>query len=164
MYRTTTTAALLVTVAVSALAGCVTVQHTAAPGGPPDNAPSRPAAPRPDGSAQPRVVQAPAREALEMVGPSPHPEHTTPADPHRAAPPPAAPPAPPAAHRPPSPPAAAHHHPRPHPDHPRRPRVHVPNVPPPASKATDVCALGRKYGGWRKDSPEAVICEGTYGH
>jgi hypothetical protein len=28
----------------------------------------------------------------------------------------------------------------------------------------DVCALGRKYGGWRADSPEATICQGTYGH
>ncbi|WP_354670153.1 hypothetical protein [Streptomyces sp. S.PNR 29] len=28
---------------------------------------------------------------------------------------------------------------------------------------TDVCALGRKYGGWRADSPEATICRQTYG-
>jgi hypothetical protein len=28
----------------------------------------------------------------------------------------------------------------------------------------DVCALGKKYGGWRSDSPEAVICDRTYGH
>jgi hypothetical protein len=26
-----------------------------------------------------------------------------------------------------------------------------------------VCALGKQYGGWRKDSPEAVICERAYG-
>ncbi|MEU6251978.1 hypothetical protein [Streptomyces sp. NPDC047043] len=30
-------------------------------------------------------------------------------------------------------------------------------------KTADVCALGRQYGGWRADSPEAVICEQTYG-
>ncbi|MEU0457308.1 hypothetical protein ABZ322_30855, partial [Streptomyces sp. NPDC006129] len=28
---------------------------------------------------------------------------------------------------------------------------------------TDVCALGRRYGGWRADSPEATICQDTYG-
>jgi hypothetical protein len=28
---------------------------------------------------------------------------------------------------------------------------------------TDVCALGRTYGGWRADSPEATICRQTYG-
>ncbi|MFF0200106.1 hypothetical protein [Streptomyces sp. NPDC005017] len=28
---------------------------------------------------------------------------------------------------------------------------------------TDVCALGRKYGGWRADSPEARVCEQAYG-
>jgi hypothetical protein len=27
----------------------------------------------------------------------------------------------------------------------------------------DVCALGRKYGGWKADSPESVICKGAYG-
>jgi hypothetical protein len=30
-------------------------------------------------------------------------------------------------------------------------------------KNTDVCALGRKYGGWQADSPEAVICKQAYG-
>ncbi|MFI2426576.1 hypothetical protein ACH5A7_21185 [Streptomyces sp. NPDC018955] len=29
--------------------------------------------------------------------------------------------------------------------------------------APDVCALGRQYGGWRPDSPEATICEEAYG-
>ncbi|MGW4735428.1 hypothetical protein ACWEQC_40860, partial [Streptomyces shenzhenensis] len=60
MHRTTTAAALLVTVAVSALSGCVTVQHPPT-AGPPSAASARPSAPRPDGSAEPRVVQAPAR-------------------------------------------------------------------------------------------------------
>ncbi|WP_261398573.1 hypothetical protein, partial [Streptomyces misionensis] len=79
MHRTTTTAALLVTVAVSALSGCVTVRHTAAPGPPPGAVPSRQTAPRTDGSASPREVQAPAREALEMVGPSGKPDAREPA-------------------------------------------------------------------------------------
>ncbi|NKQ27809.1 hypothetical protein [Streptomyces galbus] len=30
-------------------------------------------------------------------------------------------------------------------------------------RSTDVCALGKRYGGWRADSPQAVICERTYG-
>ncbi|MFE1314580.1 hypothetical protein [Streptomyces sp. NPDC058755] len=157
MHRTTTTAALLVTVAVSALSGCVTVSRPATPAPPPDTAPSQPSAPRPDGRADPRVVQAPAREALEMVGPSKHrhPARST-AAPHRA------PTAPSATHRPSAPPA----HPRTHPraDHPRKPRADVPDVSQPASKAPDVCALGKQYGGWRRDSPEAVICEQTYSH
>ncbi|GAA3817177.1 hypothetical protein [Streptomyces chiangmaiensis] len=149
MHRTTTTAALLVTVAVSALSGCVTVQRPPAPDPPP--APSRPSAPRPDGSTEPRVVQAPAREALEMVQPSepPSPFHTTPS----SAPPPhpgAAPSRPPADPQP------------------RRtgPRTHV-QLPPAVSedlpRNADVCALGRRYGRWRADSPEAKICGSTYG-
>ncbi|MFI1768822.1 hypothetical protein ACH41H_43260 [Streptomyces sp. NPDC020800] len=171
MYRTTTTAALLVTVAVSALAGCVTVQRPPAPGPPPDGAASEPTAPRPEGSTRPRVVQAPVREALEMVGPSPRPGHTAPSAPHRAAPVAPTAPAPPAApptHRPPAPPADVPRHPRPQPERPGRPRADVPHsrphTPPPAGQGSDVCALGKAYGGWRKDSPESVICERTYGH
>lgn len=30
-------------------------------------------------------------------------------------------------------------------------------------KSADMCALGRTYGGWRADSPEAVICKQAYG-
>ncbi|MEU6279149.1 hypothetical protein [Streptomyces sp. NPDC047028] len=152
MHRTTTTAALLVTVAVSALTGCVTVQRPAAPAAAPDSAPVQPSAPRPDGSTEPRVVQAPAQEALEMVGP--HREQH--ASGHRAAP------GPPAARRPPAPPA----HPRPRPEHPehsRHTRVEVPHLPHPVPTGPDVCALGKKYGGWHPDSPEAVICKQAYG-
>jgi hypothetical protein len=36
-------------------------------------------------------------------------------------------------------------------------------VPRDLGKNADVCALGRKYGGWKPDSPEAVICKGAYG-
>lgn len=47
-----------------------------------------------------------------------------------------------------------------------RPAPHV-EVPPAVSDAfpkdTGVCALGRRYGGWKPDSPEATICRDTYG-
>lgn len=65
VHRTTTTATLLVTVAVSALSGCTTVPHPSAPT--PSTAPSRPSAPQPEGEAETQVVQAPAREALQLI-------------------------------------------------------------------------------------------------
>ncbi|NGO12134.1 hypothetical protein G5C60_32155, partial [Streptomyces sp. HC44] len=74
VHRTTTTATLLVTVAVSAVSGCVTVQHPPSPGVPAP--PGKPSASHADVRAEPHIVQAPAREALEHVGP-----------PHRPAPP-----------------------------------------------------------------------------
>ncbi|MFJ9567440.1 hypothetical protein ACIRQQ_46360 [Streptomyces fuscichromogenes] len=141
MHRTTTTAALLVTVAVSALAGCVTVQRPAA----------GTAVPRQDGRAEPRVVQAPAKEALEMVGP---PRRSAPAVPHA--------PAPPHPHRPPAAPRATapHHHPS-HRSHP--PQAGLPGLAHSVPKPPDVCALGRQYGGWAPNSPETRACEQTYG-
>ncbi|MFI2205205.1 hypothetical protein ACH47Z_31380 [Streptomyces sp. NPDC020192] len=156
MHRTTTTAALLVTVAVSALSGCVSVQRPATPAPPPDTAPTLPTAPRPDGSTEPRVVQAPAQQALEMVEPAEQSQPPTPmGSQHRAEAPPVVAP------RPPAPP---HHH-RAHPEHHhRRKHTDAPVVSNPVPKAPDVCALGRRYGGWREDSPEAEICEQTYGH
>ncbi|PKW06402.1 MULTISPECIES: hypothetical protein [unclassified Streptomyces] len=155
MHRSTTTAALLVSVAVTALSGCMTVERQAAPGPPPDTARAQQTAGRPDGSAEPRVVQAPAREALERVGPPRHPAHSAPRAPHPAA-------APPVARRAPAPPA-----PRPErrrADGHRHTGVDVPDLSHPAPQAPDVCALGRRYGGWRGDSPESVICERAYGH
>ncbi|MFE6549936.1 hypothetical protein ACFVHS_16315 [Streptomyces sp. NPDC057746] len=153
MHRTTTTAALLVTVAVSALTGCVTVQRPPASEPPPS--PTRPSAPRPDGSTDPRVVQAPAREALEMVEPS------EPPSPFRTAPNRAAPPAPGIA-----PPAARPHPPAGPQSWPTGPRGPV-RLPPTVSgqlpRNADVCALGRRYGGWRPDNPEARICRSAYG-
>ncbi|SEP87394.1 hypothetical protein SAMN04487983_100258 [Streptomyces sp. yr375] len=52
-----------------------------------------------------------------------------------------------------------------HPEPRRRtlPHVEIPDVEAEVRRNTDVCALGRKYGGWRGDSPEAVICEQAYG-
>ncbi|MEV6405527.1 MULTISPECIES: hypothetical protein [Streptomyces] len=159
VQRTTTTATLLVTVAVSALAGCVTVQHPPVPG--PAAAPAQPSVPRPDGRAETQVVQAPAQEALEMVGPDRGRESTASAPPRRAASPaPAG--QPPAAHS--RPQAPAHPGPaRPERHGAARPRVEIPDVKGEVRGHTDVCALGKKYGGWRAGSPEAVICEGTYG-
>ncbi|MGI5424429.1 hypothetical protein [Streptomyces sp. CA-179760] len=166
MHRTTTTATLLVTVAVSALSGCVKVQDPPVPG--PPATPSRPSAPRPEE----QVVQAPAREALELIEGSRRP--TPAASTSRPATRPAATPE---QGQPPSGTRDA----RPHPARPERqapaPRgrpqrppgglpdisesvrqdVHK-NVP----KNADVCALGTRYGGWRPDSPEATICRDTY--
>ncbi|WP_189817342.1 hypothetical protein [Streptomyces olivaceoviridis] len=152
MHRTTTTAALLVTVAVSALSGCVTVRDAAPTGSPPGSAPSRPTATRPNGSAEPRVVQAPAREALERTGPSGRPERSGPPARHRA------PAAPEVTHRPAAPPGP----PLPAPS--RRPHTPMPLPPPAVTRPPDVCALGRAYGGWRKDSPQARICAQAYDH
>lgn len=151
VQRTTTTATLLVTVAVSALTGCVTVQQP--PGPRPTAAP-----PHPRGDTEPQIVQAPAREALEMIGPSRRPKPKTPQR-HRPSPPPKA--SAPTA-REPAP--APSRHPRPPTTHPatephRQPHVDIPDL----TNGTGLCALGRQYGGWRADSPEAAICEQTYG-
>ncbi|TFV31696.1 hypothetical protein E4K10_07195 [Streptomyces sp. T1317-0309] len=151
MHRTTTTAALLVTVAVSALTGCVTVQRPPASGPPPS--PTLPSAPPRRQHGPPRRP-APAREALEMVRPS------EPPSPFRTGPNRSAPPAPGIA-----PPA-----PRPHPPADPQPRRTGQRVrcscrrpSPGAPENADVCALGRRYGGWRPDSPEARICRSAYG-
>ncbi|MDQ0682420.1 hypothetical protein QFZ56_001383 [Streptomyces achromogenes] len=153
MHRsTTTTATLLAAMAFSALSGCVTVQHPTAPG--PAATPARPPLPGPDGRPGTQVVQAPAREALEMAGPPREQE-----------------PAAPSAERPrtaaggPESGSRSRPHARPdRPEHRRRsqPRVEVPDVAAEVRRNTDVCALGETYGGWREDSPEAVICEQTY--
>ncbi|MFE9613568.1 hypothetical protein [Streptomyces sp. NPDC006012] len=154
MHRTTTAAALLVTVAVSALSGCVTVQRPPA-AGPPGTAPAQPPAPRPDGTTEPRVVQAPAREALEMVGPSRLPERPERAEPVA----PSRPAATPAPRQPPSP----RDRPRPHRAPAQPPHTDAPAPPGPGPVASDVCDLGKRYGGWRGDSPESRICEQAHG-
>ncbi|MDF3299622.1 hypothetical protein [Streptomyces tropicalis] len=160
MHRTTTTSTLLITVAVSALSGCVTVrQQPPAPGI--RAAASGPSAPRPDGTAEPRAVQAPAREALERVGPQ-HPAQPTARTPAAATGTPERP-----AHRagpdhPDAPPAPRHHH-TPLPPHFRLPgSLHA--GPGPAHPNADLCALGHRYGGWKADSPESRICRQAYGH
>lgn len=153
MHRTTTTATLLVTVAVTALSGCMTVQRAPASG-----SPSGTGVTHPDSKAKPQIVQAPAREGLERVGPSRKPSPDAAAR-HRATPPPQAPPAaapvvPPQRSRP-----APHTEPR----HPK-PRAARPPGTSDLPKGSDLCALGRKYGGWTADSPETAICAKTYGH
>ncbi|MER5193489.1 hypothetical protein ACWD3J_43625 [Streptomyces sp. NPDC002755] len=159
MHRTTsTTAALLVTVAVSALAGCVTVPRPAVPG--PVLAPSRPSVPQPEGRAEVQVVQAPAREALEMVGPSrkPRPDAAPTPTRRRAGVVPEAG----GTEQPPASPARPHNRPaRPEARRHGLPRVEIPDAE--VRGDTDVCALGRTYGGWRGGSPEAAICEQAYG-
>ncbi|MGC5041258.1 hypothetical protein ACPXCS_37755 [Streptomyces sp. DT190] len=176
MHRTTTTATLLVTVAVSALAGCTTVPHPPAPG--PPAAPSRPPLPRPDGQAETQIVQAPAREALQLIEEaSRHPEPATPGS-RPATTRPAAPPADVSRQQPPS---SGRQEARTRPGRPdrpeparrgpQRPGAGLPDVSESVRQdvrqqvpdSSDVCALGRRYGGWRADSPEATICRDTYG-
>ncbi|WP_329215007.1 hypothetical protein [Streptomyces sp. NBC_01485] len=112
--------------------------------------------PRPDGPVATQVVQAPAREALEMVGAAPKPQPTAPVQRRRTVAVPAEPP----------PSSRSRPYARPTHSEPRRhalPRVEIPDVEEEVRRNTDVCALGRKYGGWQGDSPEAVICEQAYG-
>ncbi|QCD54612.1 hypothetical protein [Streptomyces hawaiiensis] len=171
MHRTTTTATLLLTVAVSALSGCTTVPHPPAPG--PPTAPSRPSAPEPEGEAETRIVQAPAREALQLIEEASHrPEPAASAS--RPAAPPAAPPdhgAPQPGHRDARPRPARPERPEPARRGPQRSRTDLPYVSESVRQEVeksvpngdaDVCALGRRYGGWRADSPEATICRDTY--
>lgn len=160
VHRTTTTAALLVTVAVSALTGCMTLHHPAAPG--PAVTPSEPSVPRPEGRTEVQVVQAPAREALERVGPPREPGPAAPA-PRRSAPVTGSGGG---AQRPPAPWTRPRHRPATGPERGRRhgqPRVRIPDVEEEVRRNTDVCGLGRRYGGWRSDSPEAVACGQVYG-
>lgn len=149
------------TVAVSALTGCTTVQGPAT-ADPSAGAPS--SAPRPEGPATPAAAQAPAREALGRSGPSRTPGHAS-GEPRRTAP----------AQQRNAPAARAEQRPRPDRSKapvrkrvPVRPPAEIPEVPVTGGgsvgKETDVCSLGRQYGGWRPGSPEAVICEQAYGH
>ncbi|MFI8304187.1 hypothetical protein ACIF80_12145 [Streptomyces sp. NPDC085927] len=162
MHRKTTRAVLLVTVAVSALAGCVTVQRPPAPG--PDAGAARWSEPRPDARTR-QVVQAPAREALEMIDPS-RPTKSPASPSHRAAP---TAPAPQGA----APQDGRNRRPAPggpadgRATSPRTPAAEVSEVADAVRRdlrgRAEVCALGREYGRWPADSPEAAICEETYG-
>ncbi|GAA2342374.1 hypothetical protein GCM10010431_77490 [Streptomyces kunmingensis] len=137
-------------VTAAATSGCMSVRTPTAPAAP---SPSVTApAPRPDGHADRPLVQAPAREALKRTGPSPH---RAPAAPRTEAPPPP----PPRTAAPPR--RAAPRQPAPHTAPPRR-KPAPPAAPKPPAQ-TDVCALGRQYGGWDPDSPQSVICRDTYG-
>lgn len=152
MHRTTTTATLLASVAVTALSGCVSVERQPAPG--PSAASAPPPAPRADGNSRPRVVEAPAREALELIGPprDPAPRATGTAPTVPAAPPRTAGPA-----RPSDPPPQRPGH------RPEAAAPAPPALPTAAPTNADLCALGKQYGGWQPGSPEAVICQSAYG-
>lgn len=167
VQRTTTTATLLVTVAVAALSGCVTVQRPLAPG--PATAPPPGAGHDAAGRDASPVVQAPAREALQRV-----PADTPEASPSDRATPKAEP-----SQR--HVPSDARDGQAPRTQRPRgperpQPTRRTPAPRPPAqlpggggsltggtSGGSDVCALGREYGGWPADSPQARICRDTYG-
>ncbi|XIG78242.1 hypothetical protein C1N81_36800 [Streptomyces sp. SGAir0957] len=125
-------------------------------------------APRPDGHAGRPLVEAPVREALRRTGRAPHHAPAAPGtgepqtgSPHGAAAhaekPPTAPR--PAARRPPRRTAPA---PKPPPRGAAPGPAARPVAPKPPAR-TDVCALGRAYGHWAPDSPQAVICRDTYG-
>ncbi|MFP3989897.1 hypothetical protein U9R90_20980 [Streptomyces sp. E11-3] len=176
MHRTTTTAALLVTVAASAVSGCVTVERP--PGARTPSPTATPhSVPHARHGTEPREVQAPAREALEMIAPaqraspdapptsaaSKRPAPTEPAPRGRAARPDAEAPSntPGSKVRPPRPSHA--------PDAPGRPDtppgLDLSRGPVPGSEQSwaGLCALGERYGGWPADSPEARICRKAHG-
>ncbi|MCX5534930.1 hypothetical protein OG785_30815 [Streptomyces sp. NBC_00006] len=158
MPRTPSSTTILLTAAAAFAAtasGCVSVRAT--PTTPKTHSPSASApAPRPEGHAEHPVVQAPAREALEQLKPT-TPQHAParhPEQPQQAAaptPPRTAPKATPA------PRLTTAPEPRTAPE-----LRHVKKVPK-APAQTNVCALGRRYGGWDPDSPQSVICRDTYG-
>ncbi|MGW4974529.1 hypothetical protein ACWEP3_32615, partial [Streptomyces albidoflavus] len=70
MHRTRTAAALLATVAVTALSGCVTVDRPPGTGSPTGRSPAT--APTSAGEhAEPQIERSPARESLRRVGEEP---------------------------------------------------------------------------------------------
>ncbi|MFJ2767309.1 hypothetical protein [Streptomyces sp. NPDC087300] len=161
MHRSTTAAALLLSVAVSAtVTGCVSVERPGPAG--PAGASATPSAARTDGRSRPQIVQAPAREALERMDPPPsssaHPHPRPAKEAVRTEAPAGTPAHAPRPARPAKPPV-------------RRPAATRPDAgatrPTPAAKpaapGADACALGEAYGGWAPDSPQAVICRETYG-
>lgn len=115
-------------------------------------------------------MQAPAREALELIEGSRRPEPAA----SRLTTPPAVSPRQgqgPSGTRDVRPRPARPERQAPAPRSPQRPHTDLPDVPDSVRqdvrenvpKNADVCALGRRYGGWRPDSPEASICRDTYG-
>ncbi|MDG4860646.1 hypothetical protein P8605_21185 [Streptomyces sp. T-3] len=177
MHRTTTSVALLVTVAASAVSGCVSVRAPAAADRhAPAAASSTSGAPHAGRDAEPQIVQAPAREALELIEPAGSAgqtraegaqERTTATSPANGR----------APHgngrtgarggfraegnhgvsggsRPGGGNAPGHGKPESRP------------TPPPSTApatGTEVCGLGEQYGNWDPDSPQARICRDTYG-
>jgi hypothetical protein len=104
-------------------------------------------------------VQAPAQEALQLIESTRKSRRSAP--PSKEAPPAAAPA--PGQQAPRSHPHARPAHPQPARPEAPRPRVEIPDVAAQVPKRPDICKLGKQYGGWRKDSPEAMLCEEAYG-
>lgn len=186
MHRTKTTAAaaLLVTLAVSALSGCVSVRPPA-----PSDAKGPALSPRASARPAPLTFSGPFQEVLLLLdGAGPRPAGPVPLEEaetrqwlarpdagHGAT----------ARAAPPGTPASA---PRPDRTAVRAPDRPAPVVVPPAAREpqrprpartapaprtggdsgrrsgdSGVCGLGRTYGGWPADSPQARICGETYG-
>ncbi|MHC5258272.1 hypothetical protein ACYSUO_10320 [Streptomyces sp. UC4497] len=158
MPRTPSSTTFLLTAAAAVTAvtasGCVSVRPPATPKAPSPSV-SAPA-PRPEGHADHPVVQAPAREAMEQLKPS-TPQHTPARHPEQ--PPQATAPTPPR----PAPRATQAPHRTTAPDPRTGPETRHVKKAPKVPAQTDVCALGRRYGGWDPDSPQAAICRDTYG-
>ncbi|MEU8893155.1 hypothetical protein [Streptomyces sp. NPDC048442] len=169
---TRTAATLLVGMAVSAVSGCVSTPS--GPAGTPaahqqSPAPQHPPLPHLVGNGgQPeQLIEAPVHEVLEAAMP-----------PSERAPEPGAEPRPKPAEKQGTPQAPQAQPPRaerparrdaaPEPAPPRHRAPHrktdslpaLPEIPP---SAADVCALGKGYGGWSPNSPQARICRETYG-
>ncbi|MFJ7208904.1 hypothetical protein ACIQWR_35910 [Streptomyces sp. NPDC098789] len=181
--RTTTKLLLGVACAVSAVSGCVSVSpHAPQPAGAASAEPPPPHQqhdPHGGPGAAPVVVMAPALEALKAVpagrgqpqaAAGGAAQRSTPggaARPERG-PAEAAPPVPdiPEPARPPSGPAVRHHgRGHGHGGAEQGPQAELERQLMPALpvRPADVCALGRRHGGWQPDSPEARICGGVHG-
>lgn len=157
-----TAAMLLLGMTMTAVSGCVSV--TARPAAVP--APRSETDGHPRTRVEPQIVQPPAREALEAVAPAPTPSgpagpaaHTPPAGARGGAPTPAAP-APAAPGPPRHPPVHPPKHRTPAPSPAPRPG---PAGPPAPAAGAGLCALGTTYGHWPAGSPQARICDRTYG-
>jgi hypothetical protein len=146
---------VVVLAAVSAVAGCVAVpQQQPGPGASPGPRPPVPSRQVPVVRPPRNGVQPSQNEVLATVPAEPEradglPEPVTTTLRGRPFP---APPRP-------VPRGAAPVQPRPAPRAPVARRPHRT----PAPRATDLCALGRTYGGWPAGSDAARICEGVYG-
>ncbi|WP_328908916.1 hypothetical protein OG230_05025 [Streptomyces sp. NBC_00234] len=148
MHRTRITTKLLVGVAVTAVSGCVAVEPRA-------GVPPRPGTSRPVQDVAPQIVQPPVRESLgSLPDPTPSASATPAESPAGAA---GTEPRAPRQRGPAQTPSRRAPHPAP-----RVPPAAAPAAPAPPLTGTDVCALGRGYGGWPAGSTQARICEETY--
>ncbi|MFE7330658.1 hypothetical protein ACFU8W_38115 [Streptomyces sp. NPDC057565] len=147
MQRTSITVKLLVGVAVTAVTGCVSVE-------PRSGIAPRPETSRPVQDLAPQIVGPPVRDSLEAVpDPKPSPRASgrpakAPSDTRRTSP---------------RAPQQREHVGVPRPRHAPPAAARVLNPPTVPVTGTNVCALGRGYGGWSAGSPAARICEDTYG-